>query len=544
MLVASDISLSFGKRTLFKDVNISFTPGNCYGLIGANGSGKSTFLKILSGEIEPSSGTVSKDHRERIAVLRQDHFAFDDVPVLETVIRGHAVLWNLMRERDEIYAKETFSDEDGLRAGEIEAEFAEMNGYEAETEAASLLMKLGIDEGLQSKLMRDLEDSQKVRVLLAQALFGNPDILLLDEPTNHLDMRSVMWLESFLANFQNTVIVVSHDRHFLDRVCSHIADIDFGKIQIYSGNYSFWQQASQLAMQQKKDLNKKNADKIKELQEFVQRFSANASKSKQATSRKKLIEKLELEELPSSSRRFPYVAFSPEREVGNVILNVTGLSMKIEGEQVLDKFDLTVNKGDRIAFVGNMTLAKTTLFRILAGEVKPDAGEYHWGQTITLSYFPKENTEYFNSDNNLVEWLRQYSTNQEEAFVRGFLGRMLFSGEEGLKKARVLSGGERVRCMLARMMLSSANAMILDEPTSHLDLEAISSLNTGLENFQGVLLFASHDHQLVESVANRIIEFTPKGVIDRMMDFDEYIESEEIAALRNQMYGHAQDLML
>mgnify|MGYP001412624114 CR=1 FL=1 len=368
MLVASDISLSFGKRTLFKDVNISFTPGNCYGLIGANGSGKSTFLKILSGEIEPSSGTVSKDHRERIAVLRQDHFAFDDVPVLETVIRGHAVLWNLMRERDEIYAKETFSDEDGLRAGEIEAEFAEMNGYEAETEAASLLMKLGIDEGLQSKLMRDLEDSQKVRVLLAQALFGNPDILLLDEPTNHLDMRSVMWLESFLANFQNTVIVVSHDRHFLDRVCSHIADIDFGKIQIYSGNYSFWQQASQLAMQQKKDLNKKNADKIKELQEFVQRFSANASKSKQATSRKKLIEKLELEELPSSSRRFPYVAFSPEREVGNVILNVTGLSMKIEGEQVLDKFDLTVNKGDRIAFVGNMTLAKTTLFRILAGK--------------------------------------------------------------------------------------------------------------------------------------------------------------------------------
>lgn len=544
MLVASDVSLSFGKRTLFKNVTISFTPGNCYGLIGANGSGKSTFLKILSGEIEPSSGNVSKDSRERIAVLRQDHFAFDEVTVLETVIRGHEGLWNLMRERDEIYAKESFSDEDGLRAGEIEAEFAEMNGYEAETEAASLLMKLGIEEGLHSRLMRDLEDSQKVRVLLAQALFGNPDILLLDEPTNHLDMRSVMWLESFLANFQNTVIVVSHDRHFLDRVCSHIADIDFGKIQIYTGNYSFWQQASQLAMQQKKDLNKKNADKIKELQEFVQRFSANASKSKQATSRKKLIEKLELEELPASSRRFPYVAFSPEREVGNVILNVTGLSKSIEGEQVLDKFDLTVNKGDRIAFVGSMTLAKTTLFRILAGELKPDEGEYHWGQTITLSYFPKENTEYFNSDNNLVEWLRQYSTNQEEAFVRGFLGRMLFSGEEGLKKVRVLSGGERVRCMLARMMLSGANAMILDEPTSHLDLEAISSLNTGLENFQGVLLFSSHDHQLVESVANRVIEFTPGGVIDRMMDFDEYVESDEIATLRNQMYGHAQDLML
>ena len=541
MLVASDSRLCFGKRTLFKVVNISFTPGNCYGLIGANGSGKSTFLKILSGEIEPSSGTVSKDHRERIAVLRQDHFAFDDVPVLETVIRGHAVLWNLMRERDEIYAKETFSDEDGLRAGEIEAEFAEMNGYEAETEAASLLMKLGIDEGLQSKLMRDLEDSQKVRVLLAQALFGNPDILLLDEPTNHLDMRSVMWLESFLANFQNTVIVVSHDRHFLDRVCSHIADIDFGKIQIYSKLFLL-AAGQQLAMQQKKDLNKKMRTRSRNSRSSSS-VSVPMPPNRSRQPRGKLIEKLELEELPSSSRRFPMWP-SPEREVGNVILNVTGLSMKIEGEQVLDKFDLTVNKGDRIAFVGNMTLAKTTLFRVLAGEIKPDAGEYHWGQTITLSYFPKENTEYFNSDNNLVEWLRQYSTNQEEAFVRGFLGRMLFSGEEGLKKARVLSGGERVRCMLARMMLSGANAMILDEPTSHLDLEAISSLNTGLENFQGVLLFASHDHQLVESVANRIIEFTPKGVIDRMMDFDEYIESEEIAALRNQMYGHAQDLML
>jgi ATPase subunit of ABC transporter with duplicated ATPase domains len=544
MLVASEISLSFGKRTLFKDVNISFTPGNCYGLIGANGSGKSTFLKILSGEIEPSSGLVSKDKAERIAVLRQDHFAFDEVPVLETVIRGHSLLWEMMRERDEIYAKETFTDEDGLRAGEIEAEFAEMNGYEAETEAGSLLTKLGIDESYHSRLMRDLEDSQKVRVLLAQALFGNPDILLLDEPTNHLDMRSVMWLESFLANFKNTVIVVSHDRHFLDRVCTHIADIDFGKIQIFSGNYSFWQQASQLAMQQKKDLNKKNADKIKELQEFVQRFSANASKSKQATSRKKLIDKLELQELPTSSRRFPYVAFTPERDVGNVILNVTGLSKTIEGEEVLNKLDLTVNKGDRIAFVGKMTQAKTTLFRILAGELEPDEGEYHWGQTITMSYFPKENDEYFDSDNNLVEWLRQYSTNQEEAFVRGFLGRMLFSGEDGLKKARVLSGGERVRCMLARMMLSGANAMILDEPTSHLDLEAISSLNTGLENFPGVLLFASHDHQLVESVANRIIEFTPGGVIDRMIEFDEYIESEEISALRNELYGHVQDLML
>jgi ATPase subunit of ABC transporter with duplicated ATPase domains len=544
MLIASDVSLSFWKRTLFKDVNISFTPGNCYGLIGANGSGKSTFLKILAGELDSSTGHVSKDPRERIAVLKQDHFAYNDSPALEVVIRGHEPLFALMRERDAMYAKEEFSEEDGLRAGEIESEFAEMNGYEAENEAATLLTKLGIEEELHQKLMRDLEDSEKVRVLLAQALFGTPDILLLDEPTNHLDMRSITWLENFLANFQNTVVVVSHDRHFLDRVCSYIADIDFGKIQIYSGNYSFWQQASQLAMQQKKDLNKKNTDKIKELQEFVQRFSANASKSRQATSRRKLIEKLSLEELPVSSRRFPYVAFSPEREIGNVILNVTGLAKSFPDERVFENFDLTVNKGDRIAFVGGMALAKTTLFRILTGEEKPDGGEYHWGQTVTLSYFPKENTEYFSCDFNLVEWLRQFSNNQEEAFVRGFLGRMLFSGEEGLKKASVLSGGERVRCMLARMMLSGANALILDEPTSHLDLEAISSLNTGLENFTGVLLFASHDHQLVDSIANRIIEFTPAGAIDRMMSFEEYIESEEVNALREKQYGHKQGLVL
>ena len=544
MLIAGDVSLSFGKRTLFKGVNISFTPGNCYGLIGANGSGKSTFLKILASEIEPSTGHVTKDPRERIAVLRQDHFAFDDFSVLEVVIRGHEPLFALMQERDAIYAKEEFTDADGLRAGEIEAEFAEMNGYDAEAEAGMLLTKLGIEEGFHEKKMRDLEDSEKVRVLLARALFGNPDILLLDEPTNHLDMRSVVWLENFLANFENTVVVVSHDRHFLDRVCSHIADIDFGRIQIYSGNYSFWQQASQLALQQKKDLNKKNTEKIKELQEFVQRFSANASKSKQATSRRKLIDKLSLEELPVSSRRFPYVAFSPERELGNVILNITSLAKRVPGERVFENFDLTASKGDRIAFVGGMTLAKTSLFRILAGEEKPDAGEYHWGQTVTLSYFPKENTEYFTSDLNLVEWLRQYSSNQEEAFVRGFLGRMLFSGEEGLKKANVLSGGERVRCMLARMMLSGANAMILDEPTSHLDLEAISSLNTGLENFNGVLLFASTDHQLVDSLANRIIEFTPAGVIERTMSFEDYIESDEVNALRKEHYGHEQGLVL
>jgi ATPase subunit of ABC transporter with duplicated ATPase domains len=544
MLIASDISLSFGKRTLFKGVNISFTPGNCYGLIGANGSGKSTFLKILASEIDPSTGHVAKDPRERIAVLRQDHFAFDEFSALEVVIRGHEPLFALMQERDIIYAKAEFSEEDGLRAGEIEAEFAEMNGYDAEAEAGMLLTKLGIEEDFHQKLMRDLEDSQKVRVLLARALFGNPDILLLDEPTNHLDMRSVLWLENFLANFQNTVVVVSHDRHFLDRVCSHIADIDFGRIQIYSGNYSFWQQASQLAMQQKKDLNKKNTEKIKELQEFVQRFSANASKSKQATSRRKLIDKLSLEELPASSRRFPYVAFSPERELGNVILNVTSLSRRVPGERVFENFDLAVSKGDRIAFVGGMTLAKTTLFRILAGEEKPDGGEYHWGQTVTLSYFPKENTEYFSSDLNLVEWLRQYSPNQEESFVRGFLGRMLFSGEEGLKKSNVLSGGERVRCMLARMMLSGANAMILDEPTSHLDLEAISSLNTGLENFPGVLLFASTDHQLVDSLANRIIEFTPAGVIERTMSFEDYIENDEVNELRKSHYGRDQGLVL
>ncbi|MDR2733502.1 MAG: ATP-binding cassette domain-containing protein [Spirochaetota bacterium] len=544
MLIASDISLSFGKRVLFRDVHISFTPGNCYGLIGANGSGKSTFLKILASELEPSTGTIAKDPRERIAVLRQDHFSFADFPVLEVVLRGHETLFALMRERDAIYAKEEFSDADGLRAGELENEFAELNGYEAETEAGILLTRLGIEEELHQKCMRDLDDSQKVRVLLARALFGNPDILLLDEPTNHLDMRSVTWLENFLANFQNTVVVVSHDRHFLDRVCSYIADIDFGKIQIYSGNYSFWQQASQLAMQQKKDLNKKNAEKIKELQEFVQRFSANASKSKQATSRRKLIDKLSPEELPVSSRRFPYIAFSQEREIGNVILNITSLAKRYETEYLFSDFDLTLGKGDRVAFVGGMTLAKTALFRILAGEEKPDAGEFHWGQTVTLAYFPKENSEYFTGGLNLVEWLRQYSANQEESFVRGFLGRMLFSGEEGLKKASVLSGGERVRCMLARMMLSGANAMILDEPTSHLDLEAITALNTGLENFPGVLLFASHDHQLVDSLANRIIEFTPRGVIERAMSFEEYIENDEVNALRKEYYGHEQGLML
>jgi ATPase subunit of ABC transporter with duplicated ATPase domains len=544
VLIASDISLAFGKRVLFKDVNISFTPGNCYGLIGANGSGKSTFLNILSSELDPSTGNIAKDPRERIAVLRQDHFSFADFPVIEVVLRGHEKLFALMREREAMYAKEEFSDEDGLRAGELENEFAELNGYDAETEAGILLTRLGIEEEDHPRLMRELDDSQKVRVLLARALFGNPDILLLDEPTNHLDMRSVTWLENFLANFQNTVVVVSHDRHFLDRVCSYIADIDFGKIQIYSGNYSFWQQASQLAMQQKKDLNKKNADKIKELQEFVQRFSANASKSKQATSRRKLIEKLSLEELPVSSRRFPYIAFSQEREIGNIVLNATSLTKRSEGEILFEAFDLTLNKGDRIAFVGGMSLAKTMLFRILIGEEKPDAGEYHWGQTVTPAYFPKENTEYFTGDLNLVEWLRQYSANQEESFVRGFLGRMLFSGEEGLKKASVLSGGERVRCMLARMMLSGANAMILDEPTSHLDLEAITALNTGLENFPGVLLFASHAHQLVDSLANRIIEFTPGGVIERSMSFEDYIENDEVNALRKSYYGHEQGLML
>ena len=540
MISAVNIALAYGKRVIFKDVNIKFTPGNCYGLIGANGAGKSTFLKILAGEAEADKGEILVGPRERIAVLRQDQFAFDEETVFNTVIMGHKRLYRVMAEREAIYAKAEFSEEDGIRSAELEGEFAEMNGYEVESEAAVLLNGLGIPEELRHKKMKELEGGDKVRVLLAQALFGNPDVLLLDEPTNHLDLKSIAWLEDFLFRFQNTVIVVSHDRHFLNQVCTHVADIDFGLIKVYVGNYDFWYQASQLTLKQKQDDNRKVTDKANELKEFIQRFSSNASKAKQATSRKKLLEKLTVEEMPVSSRKYPYVVFKPERPCGDVILEIDGLCKKIDGVEVLKNLNLIVRKEDKIALVGGNSLAKTTLFQILAGELEPDSGSFRWGITITPSYFPKENSDYFTADLNLVEWLGQYSPPAEgESFARGFLGRMLFSGEEALKKTSVLSGGERVRCMLSRMMLSGANALILDEPTNHLDLESITALNNGLIAFSGVMLFSSHDHQFVATVANRIVEITPAGIIDRVMSFDEYLENEEVAFLRDQLcQGH------
>ncbi len=545
MICATNVTLSYGKRVLFKDVNMKFTPGNCYGLIGANGAGKSTFLKILSGEIQPDKGEISVGNRERIAVLRQDQFAFDEETVFTTVIMGHDRLYRVMAERDELYSKGDFSEEDGIRSAELEAEFAEMNGYEAESEAAVLLNGLGIPEELRHKKMKELEGGEKVRVLLAQALFGSPDVLLLDEPTNHLDLKSVAWLEDFLFRFPNTVVVVSHDRHFLNQVCTHIADIDFGRIQVYVGNYDFWYQASQLNLKQKQDENRRITDKANELKEFIQRFSSNASKAKQATSRKKLLEKLTVEDMPVSSRKYPYVVFKPERPCGDVILEITGLSKTIDGVPVLNDLTLTVRKGDKIAFVGGNSLAKTTLFQILAGELEPDSGSFRWGVTITPAYFPKDNSEYFASDLNLIEWLGQFSPPTEgESFARGFLGRMLFSGEEAMKKTSVLSGGERVRCMLSRMMLSGANALILDEPTNHLDLESITALNNGLISFTGVALFASHDHEFVSTVANRIVEITPAGIIDRVMGFDEYLEDAEVARMRDEMSGSNQALNL
>ncbi|MFO7461345.1 MAG: ATP-binding cassette domain-containing protein, partial [Desulfatiglandales bacterium] len=533
----SNITLAYGKRVLFKDVNIQFIPGNCYGLIGANGSGKSTFLKILSGDIEPDKGEIAIGPRERLAVLRQDQFAFDEETVFNTVIMGHPALYQVMAEREAIYAKADFSEEDGIRSAELEADFGEMNGYEAEAEAAALLNGLGIPEELRYKKMKELESGEKVRVLLAQALFGDPDVLLLDVPTNHLDMKSIAWLEDFLSRFQNTVIVVSHDRHFLNQVCTHIADIDFGKITVYVGNYDFWYQASQLHLRQKQEENRKATDKAEELKEFIRRFSSNASKAKQATSRKKLLEKLTLEEIPISSRKYPYVVFKPERACGDIILEIKGLSKAIDGVPVLTDINLNVRKGDSIAFVGVNSLAKTTLFQILAGELMPDSGSFRWGVTITPSYFPKDNNNYFDNDLNLVEWLCQYSPAAEgESFARGFLGRMLFSGEEALKKTRVLSGGERVRCMLSKMMLAGANALIMDEPTNHLDLESITALNNGLIAFSEVLLFSSHDREFVSTVANRIVEITPGGIIDRMMGFEEYLEDEDIARVRDELF--------
>ena len=538
MISTNGVTLRYGGRTLFEDVNIKFTPGNCYGLIGANGAGKSTFLKILSGEIEPSKGDVSITPGERLAVLKQNHFEFDDFDVLKTVIMGHQRLYQIMEEKEALYSKADFSEADGIKISELEGEFAELNGWDAEPEAATLLNGLGIREELHEKKMRELDGNDKVRVLLAQALFGNPHILLLDEPTNHLDMASVKWLENFLMNFENTVIVVSHDRHFLNKVCTHIADIDYSKIQMYVGNYDFWYESSQLALRQAKEQNKKTEAKMKELQEFIQRFSANASKSKQATSRKKLLENLTIEDIKPSSRKYPFIDFKPDREAGNDLLFVRNISKSIDGEKVLEDISITVNKGDKIALVGPNGLAKTTLFKILMGEIEPDSGDYSWGVTTSQAYFPKDNSAFFEGiDLSLVDWLRQYSKDQTETFIRGWLGRMLFSGEEALKKASVLSGGEKVRCMFSRMMLSGANVLLLDEPTNHLDLESITALNNGLINFRGTMLFVSHDHQLVQTVANRIIEITPKGLIDRQMEYDEYLDNADVAKLREEMYA-------
>ncbi|MDQ0495027.1 MULTISPECIES: ABC-F family ATP-binding cassette domain-containing protein [Paenibacillus] len=537
MISTSGVTLRYGKRPLFEDVNIKFTPGNCYGLIGANGAGKSTFLKILSGEIEANSGEVHMTPGERMAVLKQNHYEYDEFPVLETVIMGHTRLYEIMKEKDALYAKAEFSEADGLRAGELEGEFAELNGWDAEPDAAALLIGLGIPRDLHDKKMAEMSGNDKVRVLLAQALFGRPNNLLLDEPTNHLDLESIQWLENFLMDYEGTVIVVSHDRHFLNKVCTHIADIDFGKIQMYVGNYDFWYESSQLALTLARDANKKKEEKIKELQAFIQRFSANASKSKQATSRKKQLDKITLDDIRPSNRKYPFINFKPEREAGKQLLTVDSLSKTVEGEQVLNEFSLVVNKGDKIAFVGPNGLPKTTLFQILMNELEADNGEFSWGITTSQAYFPKDNSTYFEGvDMNLVEWLRQYSKDQDETFLRGFLGRMLFSGEEALKKASVLSGGEKVRCMLAKMMLNGANVLLLEEPTNHLDLESITALNNGLIDFDGTILFTSHDHQFIQTIANRIVEITPNGVIDRTMSYDEYLESEEIAKLRERMY--------
>ncbi|MBI9099444.1 MAG: ATP-binding cassette domain-containing protein [Spirochaetaceae bacterium] len=537
MITASNISLAFGKRSLFKDVNIKFTPGNCYGLIGANGSGKSTFMKILSGEIEQDTGEVIIPPNERLGVLAQDHFAFDEFTVMNTVIKGHQKLYDIMIEKDAIYEKEDFSDEDGIRASVLEGEFAELGGWEAESEAAMLLAGLGVEEDLFQKKMADLEDNIKVRILLAQAIFGNPDTLLLDEPTNHLDLESINWLEEFLLKFTNTVIVVSHDRHFLNKVCTHIADIDYGKISVFAGNYYFWQQASQMIAKQRKDQNKKSEAKAAELKSFIQRFSANASKSKQATSRKKELDKLELADMPHTSRRFPYVAFKPERETGTIILEIKDLCKTIDGEVIFKDLNLTINKGDKVALVGPNNYAKTIFMQIIAGEMEADSGTYTWGVTTSQSYFPKDNTEYFKSDINMTDWLRQYSEEQDESYIRGFLGRMLFSGDESIKSVNVLSGGEKVRCMLSKMMMASSNVLIFDEPTAHLDLESITSLNNGLVEFTEVMIFSSHDHEIVNTVANRIIEFTPSGIIDRQMTFDDYLNSENVKEARDKAYG-------
>ena len=568
MITVTDLSLGFGQRTLFKDVNLKFTPGNCYGIIGANGAGKSTFLRILSGETEHDKGEVSVSKGERIAVLKQDHFAFEEYRVLETVIMGFPKLYEIKKEREAIYAKEDFSEADGLRASELEADFADLGGWEAEAQAGQLLSGLGLDEsdwrpagsasdsGDQGKLMSELDESRKIRVLLAQALFGNPDILLLDEPTNGLDLESISWLEEFLMDFPNTVIVVSHDRHFLNAVCTHICDIDFGRITLYSGNYDFWYQMSQILQRQAKDLQKKNEEKAKELREFIQRFASNASKSRQATSRKKVLEKLDLDNVHVTSRKFPYAGFKPDREIGNNVLKAEKLCFDFESSSLLRDFSLTINRTDKIAFVGIEHASKSAFFDIITGTVKAAAGEYSWGQTTSFSYFPKENSLFFNSTMSITEWLTQFSPDEDETYVRSFLGRMLFSGDEALKPVNVLSGGEKVRCMLSKMMLSGANVLILDEPTNHLDLEAITALNEGLAAFPGVLLFNSHDHEFINSIANRIIEIVPGGtpgsaqdgapgaVIDRMMPFDDYLKDDSVKTMRAAAYHHTERLRI
>lgn len=535
MIQASNITLRLGKRALFEDVNIKFTEGNCYGIIGANGSGKSTFLRILSGQLEPSKGDIIITPGERLSFLQQDHFKYDAFTVLDTVIMGNQKLYDIMKEKDAIYAKEDFTDADGIRASELEGDFATMNGWEAESDAASLLNGLGIETESHYKLMADLNGSEKVKVLLAQALFGNPDILLLDEPTNHLDLEAIRWFEEFLINFENTVIVVSHDRYFLNKVCTHIADIDYAKIQLYAGNYDFWYESSQLMVKQMKESNKKKEDKIKELKEFIQRFSANASKSKQATSRKKALEKIELDDIRPSSRKYPYIDFRPSRDIGNEVLTVTNLSKTIDGVKVLDNISFIVGREDKIAFVGPETSATTTLFRILSGEIEPDEGTYKWGVTTNVSYFPKDNTQLFATEDTIVDFLMPYSPEKDVTYVRGFMGRMLFAGEEGSKKVNILSGGERVRVMLSRMMIAGANILILDEPTNHLDMESITSLNNGLIKFPGVVLFTSQDHQFVQTSANRIMEITHSRLIDKIGTYDEYLDSDVMARKRQVM---------
>ncbi len=535
MIQASNITLRLGKRALFEDVNIKFTEGNCYGIIGANGAGKSTFLKILSGQLEPSKGDIIITPGQRLSFLQQDHFKYDAYVVMDTVIMGNKRLYEIMKEKDAIYAKEDFTEEDGIKASELEGEFAAMDGWEAEANAASLLNGLGIETELHDKKMSELNGSEKVKVLLAQALFGNPDILLLDEPTNHLDLEAIRWLEEFLINFDNTVIVVSHDRYFLNKVCTHIADIDYAKIQLYAGNYDFWYESSQLMVRQMKEANKKKEEKIKELQEFIQRFSANASKSKQATSRKRALEKIELDDIRPSSRKYPYIDFRPSREIGNEVLTVENLCKTIDGVKVLDNISFIVGHNDKIAFVGPNTLATTTLFKILAGELEPDSGNYKWGITTNVSYFPKDNTKLFEGDETIVDFLMPFSPEKDVTYVRGFMGRMLFAGEEGSKKVKVLSGGERVRVMLSKMMIAGANVLILDEPTNHLDMESITSLNNGLIKFPGVALFTSPDHQFIQTTANRIMELTPNGLIDKVTTYDEYLDSDEMARKRQIM---------